>query len=218
MRGVTDRDGREQYAEVIDLGFRWDIGAPLPHVVSDGFRALVVCRLGEPDPNWDGTYINVISPRDEREDTWAVIEFRGCASLRIGAPNDEAIDGHPLAGSGLRGYHAHEVHNSAWLDEHIRMNSVHPNHSDDQWRLQRHYLLAFHDEMVEVLAHSIEAHVVRGSLRSLLVDSADALIGPTHRDARAELAHRLAAIRQSAEDAGLDPSVVDEAIEAACRR
>lgn len=33
----------EQYAKVIDIGPRWDIGAPLPHLISNGSRAFVVC-------------------------------------------------------------------------------------------------------------------------------------------------------------------------------
>jgi hypothetical protein len=35
-----------------------------------------------------------------------------------------------LHGKGLRFYAAHEVRNSLWLEEHIRVNSVHPQHSD----------------------------------------------------------------------------------------
>ena len=45
----------EQYATVIDIGPRWDIGAPLPHLVGDGSRAFVACMASVPDPDWDGT-------------------------------------------------------------------------------------------------------------------------------------------------------------------
>ena len=49
-------DGRgEQYAREIDIGPRWDTGAPLPHLVSNGSRAFVVCLADQPDPHWDGT-------------------------------------------------------------------------------------------------------------------------------------------------------------------
>lgn len=171
----------EPYAVVIDLGIRWDIGAPLPHVVTDGDRAVIVCRVGEPDPGWDGSYVTVVSPHDEAEDLWAVIDLWGCSSFRIGAPNDEAIEGHPLAGRGLRAYAAHEVHNSAWLDEHIRINAVHPQHSDEAWRKQRHFLLAFHDEMVEALAHGIEARLARSSLRALMTESVNDMIAGPNR-------------------------------------
>jgi WD40 repeat protein len=38
----------EQYAQVIDIGPRWDAGAPLPHLISNGSRAFVVCLASTP--------------------------------------------------------------------------------------------------------------------------------------------------------------------------
>ena len=32
----------EQYAQVIDIGPRWNGGAPLPHLISNGSRAFIV--------------------------------------------------------------------------------------------------------------------------------------------------------------------------------
>ena len=40
---------------------------------------------------------------------------------------------------------------------------MHPAHRDDPWRQLRHILLAFHDEMVEVLCREISARVVEGN-------------------------------------------------------
>ena len=45
----------EQYAQVIEIGPRWDIGAPLPHLISNGSRAFVACLVSQPGPDWDGT-------------------------------------------------------------------------------------------------------------------------------------------------------------------
>jgi hypothetical protein len=52
----------EQYAQVIDIGPRWDIGAPIPHLISNGSQAFAVCLASQPDPHWDGTYVTVVSP------------------------------------------------------------------------------------------------------------------------------------------------------------
>ena len=71
----------EQYAEEIDIGVAWDAGAPLPHVLTNGSRTLIVCRANHADPTF--TF-----------------------------------------------YGAHEVHNSQWLEELVRINSVHPSHSE----------------------------------------------------------------------------------------
>jgi hypothetical protein len=128
----------EQYAQVIDIGPLWDAGAPLPHLISNGSRAFVVCLASQPDPDWDGTYVTVVSPADQHPSLFVVLELRGCREIRYGGPNDEAIEGHPLHGRGLAGYGAHEVLNSAWIEEAIKVNSVHPNHSDAPFRQLHH--------------------------------------------------------------------------------
>jgi hypothetical protein len=166
----------EQYARVIDLGPRWDAGAPLPHLISNGSRAFVVCLASQPDLGWDGTYVAVVSPADQHRSLFVVLELRGCQEIHFGGPNDEAIAGHPLHGRGLGGYRAHEVLNSAWIEEAIRVNSVHPHHSDAPFRQLHHYALLFHDEMVEALARGIESRLVAGTMRAILQDLAGSLI------------------------------------------
>jgi hypothetical protein len=120
----------EQYARVIDIDPLWDNGAPLPHLISNGSRAFVVCRASDPDPDWDGTCATMVSPSDAGPSPFVVIELRGCAEIRLGGPNDEALNGHPLYSKGLVHYRAHEVFNSAWIETAIRVNSAHPRHSD----------------------------------------------------------------------------------------
>ncbi len=45
----------EQYADATNVGLQWNLGAPLPHLLCNGARAVVGCCAGEPDPVWDGT-------------------------------------------------------------------------------------------------------------------------------------------------------------------
>ena len=171
----------EQYAVVIDIGPGWDIGAPLPHLVSNGSRAFVVCLASQPDPDWDGTYVRVVSPADPQPSPFVVIEMWGCAETRFGGPNDEAIRGHPLHGKGLAGYRAHEVVNSGWIEEAIKVNSVHPHHSDAPFRQLHHYALLFHDEMLEALARGIESRLMTGTMGTILGDLASSLIEQPYR-------------------------------------
>jgi hypothetical protein len=166
----------EQYAQVIDIDPLWDVGAPLPHLISNGSRAFVVCLARQPDPDWDGTYVTVVSPADQHPSLFVVLELRGCHEIRFGGPNDEAIEGHPLHGRGLAGYGAHEVLNSAWIEDAIKVNSVHPNHSDAPFRQLHHYALLFHDEMIEALAQDIESRLVTGTMRAILQDLVGRLI------------------------------------------
>ena len=86
----------EPFAQVIDLGFRWDTGAPMPHLLSNGSRAFVLCYAATPDPAFDGTSVEIVSPDEARSDRFGIIELWRCASVRLGAPNDEALRGHPL--------------------------------------------------------------------------------------------------------------------------
>jgi hypothetical protein len=97
------------------------------------------------------------SDANEAPSLFLVIELRGCAESRFGGPNDEALHGHPLHGRGLAAYRAHEVVNSVWIEEAIKVNSVHLHHSDAPFRQLHHYALLFHDERLEALARGIES-------------------------------------------------------------
>ena len=174
----------EEYAIVIDAGPRWDVGAPLPHVVSNRSRVLVACLADQPDPGWDGTYVRVVSPGDDHPALFVVIEMWGCAEVRFGGPNDEALHGHPLYGRGLSAYRVHEVMNSAWIEDAIRVNSVHPQHSDAPFRKLRHYALLFHDEMLEALALGIESRLVQGTTRTIMEGLTRDLIEHPYRSGR----------------------------------
>jgi hypothetical protein len=66
---------------------------------------------------------------DQTPSLFVVIELSGCHDIRLGGPNDDAMDGHPLYGKGLAAYEAHEVLNSEWIEQAIKVNSVHPQHS-----------------------------------------------------------------------------------------
>jgi integrase len=113
---------------------------------------------------------------DEAASLIVLIELWGCAEVRFGRPNDEALHGHPLHGKGLSGYRAHEVVNSAWIEDAIKINSVHPHHSDVPFRQLHHYALLFHDEMLEALARGIESRLVEGTMRTILAGVADSLV------------------------------------------
>jgi hypothetical protein len=135
----------------------------------------------DPDPDWDGTYVRVVSPADAHRRPLVVIEMWGCAEIRFGGPNDETIHGHPLHGKGLAGYRAHKVVNSAWIEEAIKVNSVHPHHSDAPFRQLHHYALLFHDEMLEALARGIESRLEPGTMGMILEDLAGRLTEQPYR-------------------------------------
>ena len=49
----------EPYAVPADFPIRWDVGAPLPHLLTSDYQTFLTFYAHEPDPNWDGTYATV---------------------------------------------------------------------------------------------------------------------------------------------------------------
>jgi hypothetical protein len=87
-----------------------------------------------------------------REGEAAVITFPNWVDAKVGAPNDESLNGHPLYKYGLKPYSIHRIENSPWLDELEQQNSVHPNHSSARFLESKvHYIFALKEETVECL-------------------------------------------------------------------
>jgi len=82
-------------------------------------------------------------------DRYAVVRFPLCTYFAFGAPNDEALGGHPLARVGLRHYAVHEVHGSALIQELERRNSVHLRHDRASYLNRRHFVFTFQDSTLE---------------------------------------------------------------------
>jgi hypothetical protein len=150
------RDAGDEYAVELDVTPRWSTGAPQPHLLANGLRAFLLFYLANPDPD------------RAAPEPLGVVEFHRVHSVRLGRPNDEAIEGHRLSGKGLRLYAAHRVVDSRWITEEERINSVHPQHRGGWHERLTHYVFSFHDETFECLAESftVEQHV--GSPRVVL--------------------------------------------------
>jgi hypothetical protein len=141
----------DEYAEDLDFELAWSTGAPLPHVLANGHRTFLLFYLAD-------------------SDSLGVVEFRHVHSVKLGGPNDEAIEGHPLSGKGLRAYAAHKVVNSRWIAEAERINSVHPQHRGGWHDRLNHYVFCFHDETFECLAGGFTAERCVGSPRAVLAE------------------------------------------------
>jgi hypothetical protein len=160
-------DDRDTVVELQDAP-QPDVGAPLPHLICDEHKVVLAYLVNEPDPNWDGTYVNIVGPESEGCSV-AVVRFARPYAHMFGPPNDEAFYGHPLANRGLEPYAVFEVKDSSWLRRLERMNAIHPYHDQERFLSNlRHFIFAFHDTMFECIAQSFSFEVVRGSLRSML--------------------------------------------------
>ena len=69
----------EECAVAIDWPARWDIGAPMPHVLSSSLRTCLVYLLsGCSHPNWDGSYVTIRDPAASRREKLAIVQFERC--------------------------------------------------------------------------------------------------------------------------------------------
>ena len=158
----------EEHAVPLDFPVRWDIGAPLPHVLQSDSKAFLTFYVREPDHDWDGTCVTVKDPGDGSVESLALVEFLGCISAKLGSPNDEVFEGHPLNGKGLYCYTAQRVVNSRWLAELKAINSVHSCYNPARWRKLKHYVFWFHDTTFECVAESFTVELFRESMAELL--------------------------------------------------
>lgn len=164
---VYEVDDRDTVVELDDAPAP-DVGAPIPHLICDDYQVLLAYLVGEPDPDWDGTYVTVVGPESEGR-LVAIVRFDCPYAHMFGPPNDEAFKGHPLAGRGLAPYAVFEVRDSSWVRRLARMNSVHECHDRERFLANsRHFVFAFHESTFECIARGFTSEVVRGSLRSVL--------------------------------------------------
>jgi hypothetical protein len=166
----------EPHAVPLDFPVRWDIGAPLPHLLQNDHRTFLLFLLGESPSSADRTYVTVVSPGDPNPSAHAIVEFKGCVSAKMGAPNDEVIEGHPLHGKGLAAYRAWRVVNSPWIQELQRINSVHPKYRPERWTSLSHYLFGFHDCTFECVASSFAVETMCTTIPAALATICQRLV------------------------------------------
>lgn len=131
-------------------------------------RAFLIFLVRVVDPNWDGSYATMKDPKSEQIELLALVELHRCISAKLGSPNDEVFDGHPLSGRGLEIYSAQLVRNSRWLSEIQRINSVHAGYKPEAWQQRNHYVFWFHDKTFECIAESFSVDLHRCSMPDLL--------------------------------------------------
>ena len=85
----------------------------------------------------------------------AVVIFTQPRAHYFGPPNDEAIQGHPLASRGIGPYGLFEIRHSSWIRTLERMNRVHPSHDASRFAAFRHFVFTFHDKTFECISRGV---------------------------------------------------------------
>ena len=166
----------EEYAQPFGFPLKWDAGAPMPHLLMNDHRAFLCFLLNERDPSWDGSYVTVKSLDGNQPESLGLVEFKLCLSAKLGSPNDEVFQGHPLRGKGMEAYGAQHVVNSRWLAELEKINSSHSLYNPASWKEPKHFIFWFHDSTFECIAESyvVETHCI--SMKEMLTMMVERLI------------------------------------------
>ncbi len=144
----------EPYAVPLEFPVQWDSGAPRPYLLQNDYKTFLLFLLADTQPRRDGSFVEVADPGDTSPANTAIVEFRGCVCSKMGTPNDEVYEGHPLHGKGFVGYRPLQVVNSAWIKELEVINSVHWHYTPERWKTLAHYIFGFHDCTFECVAQS----------------------------------------------------------------
>jgi hypothetical protein len=141
MYAIDERDR----VILIDALPQPDVGAPVPVLVADEDR-VALAYVARPTQSSD-------------DESIAVAEFVRPYAHMFGPPNDEAFEGHPLAGRGLEPHGVFRIEDSSWLRGLEQMNSVHEHHSAEAFAQLAHYVFAFHDSTFECIAAHVDITV-----------------------------------------------------------
>lgn len=151
----------------IDWTPKWDGGAPMPQVFSNGQRVYLIYTVAD----WDRHSIqkvNKIGTVIGNSEILALVEFDGY-TFKFGIANDEVFPGLPLYKSGLDGW-AHIIENSRWIEELKSIHKVHPNYHPFRWTQLNHYVLLFKDQIMEVIAKNYSVEIFEASYNDLSLE------------------------------------------------
>ncbi len=148
-----------------------DTGTPCPLVVAVESTVYLAYRVSVREENW--VSLPYLSGSDSSGLAITIIRFHKATAHMFGPPNDEAFSGHPLYGRGFMPYCVSEVEHSSWISTLERMNAVHPHHSSEFYKDDRHFVFAFHDSTFECIARCFEILRYRGTLQSALTRMAE---------------------------------------------
>lgn len=148
-----------------------DAGAPLPMIIADELKVILLYYLKSPNPYFDA---NEELPTQEI----ASITFNFYLQYKFGSPNDEALNGHKYYKYGLESYSFYEVQNSDYIDELEKINRVHPRHSIATFSNLNHFIGTFHESCLEIISRGYNIKVYKNMLmKDCLLDIAQNMDG-----------------------------------------
>lgn len=137
----------------------------MPQVFSNGHKLYLIYVLDEEEVP-EGLVNELAGPEGAPGyiQFLALTEFEG-HTFRFGIANDEVFSGLPFYEQGIGP--AQIMGNSQWLAEIKSIHQVHPYYNEARWTDHKHYLLAFKDQILEVIAKGYKTEVFKTSVSRL---------------------------------------------------
>lgn len=147
------KSNSEMYAYPLDIPLSLDSCTPYPYFFCAEHEAYLVIESGwNGSTTVDSSYLPSTDLETIQNSLYVVIKFEGFCQAKVGGPNDEVFDGHPLSKKGLEIYRINKVENSSWIKEVQEVNKVHRGYREENWKSYNHYIFYFHDTSYECIA------------------------------------------------------------------
>ena len=140
-------------------------GSPEPLLIADDSRLVLAYYCLRSTP------ILEVSPKmadqGPRGEHIAIVRFNRKTHM-FGPPNDEALEGHPLACRGLQSYGAFRVDESSWIRQLEKMNCVHSRHNPEILSRLQHLVFTFHDSTFECVCNGFDVRTTVGLIDQIV--------------------------------------------------
>lgn len=123
--------------------FNIDYGAPLPIIISSDNDLYISFYVDD-------------SSETEFKEKRLVMKFNLCLKYTFGMPGNETIYGHSYSKLGLESGAFYELKNSDLIEQLKEIDKIHSYYNHDKWKMYKHYILTFHDNMFECVAIDFE--------------------------------------------------------------
>lgn len=147
--------------ELIELnsGFQINVGAPEPIIISNDNELFIAFYADKQSSSTVPQEPNIIY-----DEGIFALKFKVFLKYTFGLPGDETMQGHPYSELGMNPYSFYELRNSDLIKSLQDIEKIHPNYNPEKWKMYKHYILTFHDNMFECIAQDFEIREENTSL------------------------------------------------------
>ena len=139
--------------------FEIDYGAPSPTILSNDNELFIAFYADKESTS------AMLQERNTIYDTGIVaLKFKRYLKYTFGMPSNETIHCHPYSKLGMRSCSFYELRNSDLIKSLQDMEKINEDYDPETWKMYKHYILTFHDNMFECIAQDFEIREENTSL------------------------------------------------------